>query len=73
MTDNENNNLKPLTFWEVLGSTFAAAFGVQSFKNRKRDFTRGNVVHFIISGLVFVACFVIGMIMFVNLIISQST
>ncbi len=53
-------------FWEVLGSTFAGALGVQSFKNRKRDFTHGNPVHFIISGVIFTACFVIALITLVD-------
>ena len=30
----------PLTFWEMLQSVLAAAFGVQSGKNRARDFSR---------------------------------
>lgn len=55
---NENEpESNELTFWEILGSTFAGALGVQSFKNRKRDFTQGNVIHFIISGIVFTAIF----------------
>ena len=73
MTDRADDGLKPLTFWEILGSTFAAALGVQRYENRKRDFTRGNVVHFIIAGVLFVICFVVGMIFLVNLVIGQST
>lgn len=46
---------KPLTFRDVLGSVLAGAIGVQSSKNRKRDFTRGNVIHFIIIGVAFTA------------------
>ena len=74
MRDAEDkDSLKPLTFLEIFGSTIAAALGVQSFANRKRDFTRGEVRHFIVSGIVFVACFVVGMVALVNLIIGQLT
>ncbi len=47
--------LNPL---QVIGSVFAAAFGVQSSKNRERDFKEGRFVTFIIAGLVFTALFV---------------
>lgn len=71
MSGEENEDLKPLTFLEILGSTFAAALGVQRFENRKRDFTRGNAIHFIISGILFVTCFVVGMIVLVNIVVSS--
>ena len=70
---DDKDSPKPLTFFEILGSTVAAALGVQSFANRKRDFTRGEVRHFIISGIVFVVCFVVGMVALVNLVIGQLT
>ncbi len=60
MNDKEGQAepVKKLTFWEILGSTFAAALGVQSFSNRKRDFTHGNILHFIVSGVLFTAVLV---------------
>lgn len=64
------DDLKSLTYWEVVGSTFAAALGVQSHKNRKRDFSRGNVLAFIFSGIVFTAGFVVAVIVAVDVIIS---
>lgn len=48
-----------LTFWQVLGSTLAAAFGVQSSKNRQRDFTHGKASHFILMGIGFTVVFVL--------------
>ena len=72
MDKKTGQHLKPLTFWEIMGSTLTAALGIQTYENRQRDFTRGNVIHFIISGVVFVACFVIGMIAFVNFVIGQA-
>jgi len=50
--------MKLLTFWEVLVSVLAGAFGVQSNKNRERDFTRGNIIHFIIIAVALTALFI---------------
>jgi len=38
-------------FWQVLGSVLAAFFGVQSERNRARDFTHGRPLHYILVGL----------------------
>lgn len=56
MHDDEN---KPLTLWEMLQSVLSAALGVQSGKNRNRDFTRGKPSHFIMLGVLFTAVFVL--------------
>ena len=53
--EKEGANEKTLTFLEILGSAFAAAVGVQSKKNRARDFSRGKPLHFIMAGVVFAA------------------
>jgi len=55
---NEDEN-KPLTLWEMLQSVLSAALGVQSGKNRSRDFTRGKPSHFIMLGVGFTAVFVL--------------
>ena len=60
---------KPLTFWEVLTSTFAAALGVQSKENKIRDFTRGNVIHFIFAGVLFTAAFVLAVVLLVQAVL----
>ena len=65
----DNNAGANLTFWQVLGSTLAAAFGVQSSKNRKRDFTHGKASHFIFMGIGFTVAFVLVMIGVVNLVL----
>ena len=59
----------PLTFLQMLGSTLAAAVGVQSSRNRQRDFTRGKASHFIFMGIAFTAIFVLAMIGLVSLIL----
>lgn len=43
---------------QIAGSVLAAAFGVQSRKNRERDFKGGSFLPFIIAGVVFTALFV---------------
>lgn len=63
---------RKLTVWQIVSSTVAAAFGVQSSKNRERDFTVGKPSHFIIAGIVFTVLFVLGMILIVNLVLSGA-
>lgn len=56
--DVEQND-KPLSFREMLQSVLAAALGVQSAKNRSRDFSRGKPSHFIVLGVLFTGVFVL--------------
>jgi len=50
---------RPPTFWQMLQSVLAAAFGVQSGKNRARDFSHGKPSQFIALGLLFTLCFIL--------------
>ena len=63
----DDQNDKPLTFREMLQSVLAAAFGVQSGKNRARDFSRGKPSHFILLGVIFTLCFVLVLFALVQL------
>ncbi len=65
----ENPNEAPPGLWQVVQSVAAAFFGVQSERNRQRDFTRGKPSQFIIIGLIATALFVVTMILAVNLIL----
>jgi hypothetical protein len=58
-----------LTLLQVMGSVFAASFGVQSRENKARDFNRGKPVHFIIAGLAFTMMFLVTLVTVVNLIV----
>lgn len=49
---------KPLSLMELIGTTLAAALGVQSSKNKVRDFERGKPIQFILSGAIFTLIFV---------------
>ena len=59
-----------LTLWQLIGSAVAAAIGVQSSENRKRDFSRGKPSQFIVIGVLFTVLFVLVMIGVVNLVLS---
>ena len=50
----------------------AAAFGVQSSRNRERDFSQGNYRHFIVAGVVFTALFVLTVIVVVRLVLRHA-
>jgi hypothetical protein len=47
--------LNPL---QVISSVFAAGLGVQSSKNRERDFKQGRVGVFIAAGIIFTLAFI---------------
>mgnify|MGYP001567659718 CR=1 FL=1 len=42
----------------VVKSTLAAATGVQSTKNRERDFTHGNIKVYVAAGIIFTLLFI---------------
>ena len=57
------------TLWQTTFSVLASFFGVQSFRNRQRDFSRGKASHFIVIGLLMTAGLVITLVLLVNLLI----
>lgn len=63
---------RPLTFWQMIHSILAAAIGVQSGKNRSRDFSRGKPSHFIAMGVLFTALFVVVIISIVKLVLYAA-
>ena len=65
----EEQSESRLSLLQMIGSTLSAALGVQSSANRKRDFTHGKPVHFIILGIAFTALFVLAVIGVVNLVL----
>lgn len=60
---------RPPTFWQMLHSVLAAAFGVQSGKNRARDFSQGKPGQFIAIGLMFTLLFVLLLVLVVKLVL----
>jgi K+-sensing histidine kinase KdpD len=57
---------------DILQSVFAAALGVQSSKNRDRDFKQGNIGIFIAAGILFTALFIGGVIAVVQAVVSHN-
>jgi len=55
----------------VIQSVLAAALGVQSSKNRERDFQEGSAGAFIVAGLIFTALFIGGVLTVVQLVIPD--
>ncbi|MBV8063623.1 MAG: DUF2970 domain-containing protein [Nevskia sp.] len=53
-------------------SAMAAAFGVQSDKNRERDFKHGKARNFIIAGVLFTALFILVIVVVVKLVLRQA-
>ncbi|GLK89618.1 DUF2970 domain-containing protein [Pseudomonas turukhanskensis] len=71
--DHLNNpNDQPPTLWQVLHSVVAAAFGVQSGKNRARDFRHGKPSHFIFIGVLFTGLFVLVLFALVKLVLHLA-
>mgnify|MGYP005985109067 CR=1 FL=1 len=56
----------------TIKSVAAAFFGVQSNKNRERDFSQGKLSHFIIVGVVGVIIFIAVLIAIVNMVIPST-
>ena len=62
-----------MTLLQLIGSALAAGFGVQSSKNRHRDFSRGRPIQFVIVGVVLTALFVLIVAGVVNIVLSNVT
>ena len=56
-------------FTQILQSTLAAAFGVQSQRNRAKDFEEGNARWFILAGIIFTVVFIFTVLTVVNLVV----
>jgi hypothetical protein len=65
----DENGLGPL---QVIGSVLAAALGIQSSKNRERDFKRGRIGIFLAAGITFTFLFVAAVMTAVTLVLNSS-
>lgn len=63
---------KKPTLIQEISSVLAAFFGVQSGRNRERDFSRGNAKRFIVLGLVLTAVFVLTVLTVVRLVMARA-
>ena len=60
------------TLWQTIASVGAAFFGVQSSKNRERDFKHGKASHFIAIGLVATGVFILVVWLAVRFALKQA-
>lgn len=60
------------SLWQVLQSVNAAFFGVQSSKNRERDFKQGKASHYIVVGLIMTVVFILLMVGVVKLVLRGA-
>ena len=55
---------------ETFKSIAAAFLGVQSNKNREKDFAHGKLSHFLVVGIVCLVIFIVLLILVVNIVLS---
>ncbi|MEX1220689.1 MAG: DUF2970 domain-containing protein [Idiomarina sp.] len=60
------------SFMAVVLSVIAAFFGVQTERNRQRDFSAGKPIHYILIGVVLTVMFVVGLMGLVSLVLPDS-
>jgi hypothetical protein len=63
-----NLSEKPSLF-DVFKSVAASVFGVQSGKNRERDFQQRSIVPYIVVGVIFVLLLILGLVGLVSIIV----
>lgn len=65
-------NTEKLNPLQVVGSVFAAGLGVQSSKNRERDFKQGRIGVFVAAGIVFTLLFIGVIVLVVQAVINEA-
>jgi hypothetical protein len=63
---------KGLSVLQIFGSIFASFYGVQSSKNRERDFKRGKAKQFIAAGIVLTFVWYFGIYLVVTTILHLT-
>lgn len=58
--------------FQIIGSVLAAALGVQSSKNRERDFKQGQIGSFIAAGVVFTLLFIGSVVTVVQMVVTSA-
>lgn len=70
--DNHDHERSGTGFWNVVQSVGAGLIGVQSSKNRQRDFTHGKPIHFVIGGVIGTLLFLIAVWLLVQYLLATS-
>ncbi len=69
-SDLPTDNDKAPNIFQVMASVLAAFFGVQSSKNKERDFKHGNHKVFIIVGVVMTLAFLLTVVTIVQIVLN---
>ncbi|MEM8491357.1 MAG: DUF2970 domain-containing protein [Pseudomonadota bacterium] len=64
---------KGLSFVQLIGSALAAAIGVQSSQNRKRDFKKGRIGTFVATGIIFTVLFIATVLTVVSFVLGSRS
>ena len=67
-----NDKKSEVSAWSILLSAFAGLIGIQSDKNRERDFKSGKFWYFFLAGIVVTLLFILGVWLMVKLILSTT-
>ena len=62
------NRAPTLTWSQILRSSLAAGLGVQSSRNRQRDFADGSPPRFIVMGLVLTMLFIASLVIVIRIV-----
>jgi len=68
----ETEKQRSLNPFQVVASVFAAGLGVQSSKNRERDFKQGRAGVFIAAGIIFTLLFIGTVVTVVQLVLKSA-
>ena len=69
---NDDQEQKKPGVLNVIFSDLAAMIGIQSEKNRERDFSKGDITNYLFVGVIVVAIFIFTLISFVNSILEDA-
>ncbi len=69
--DDEDAKGEDLNLFQVVASVFAAGLGVQSSKNRERDFKQGKLGVFIAAGIIFTLLFMATIYTIVQIVLAD--
>lgn len=68
-TQGESSGKKP-SFFQLVGSILSGAVGVQSSKNRERDFQGNSIMPYVVGGIIFTALFIGTIVTVINLLVD---
>jgi hypothetical protein len=71
-SDHDDKKPSQVSTLDVVISVFRAWFGVQTEKNRQRDFSSNDPTPFIIAGIIFTLVMIVGVIIAVKMALSGT-